>query len=101
MENLGLKKGKDEHLKKKRQEHTELIQNENYWDLLYTAIALNVDITIFKLEKEDINGDMETYETKNKTDKGFIEFLYQFRSPVSTKRNQYLSNPSRSQRRYV
>ena len=36
---------------------------------------------------------METYETKNKTDKGFIEFLYQFRSPVSTKRNQYLSNP--------
>ena len=93
MENLGLKKGKDEHLKKKRQDHAELIQNENYWDLLYTAIALNVDITIFKLEKEDINGDMETYETKNKTDKGFIEFLYQFRSPVSTKRNQYLSNP--------
>ena len=78
--------------KKKREEPSVLFPNEVYWDTLYTAIALNVDSTIIKLEKEDQNGDKETYETKNKTDKGFIEFLYQFKSPLSPKKELYLSN---------
>ena len=78
--------------KKKREEHSDIFPNEIYWDTLYTAIALNVDSTIIKLDKEDQNGDKETYETKNKTDKGFIEFLYQFKSPLSPKKELYLSN---------
>ena len=76
-----------------REDHTKIIQNEQYWDILYTAIALNVDVTLNKLEKEDINGDTETYETKNKTDEGFIEFLHQYKSQLSPKRDLYLSNP--------
>ena len=79
--------------KKRREDHTEIIQNEVYWDILYTAIALNVDCTITKLPNEDKNGDTESFDTKNKTDKGFIEFLYQYRSPISVKKELYLSDP--------
>ena len=60
------------------------------------AIALSVDVIINKLPNQDENGDIETYETKNKTDQGFIEFLTQFKSPLSTKRESYLSNPELS-----
>ena len=76
----------------KREEHNNLIANEVYWETLYSAIALNVDSTIFKLAKPNANGDLESYETKNKTDQGFIEFLYQYKSPLSQKRDLYLSN---------
>ena len=76
----------------KREEHNSLIANEVYWETLYSAIALNVDSTIFKLAKPNANGDLESYETKNKTDQGFIEFLYQYKSPLSQKRDLYLSN---------
>ena len=76
----------------KREEHNSLITNEVYWETLYSAIALNVDSTIFKLAKPNANGDLESYETKNKTDQGFIEFLYQYKSPLSQKRDLYLSN---------
>ena len=94
LENLGLIKSeaKGAHKKKKREDYTNIIQNEEYWDTLYTAIALNIDATIFKLDEPDENDDMEICETKNKTDKGFIEFLYQFKSPVSAKREEFLSN---------
>ena len=57
---------------KVRNEHNTIIQNDEYWDILYTAIALNVDVTINKLPNQDENGDIETYETKNKTDQGFL-----------------------------
>ena len=40
----------------------------------------------------DINGDIESYTTNNKTDKAFIEFLYQFQSRVSHFRNKLLTN---------
>ena len=60
--------------------------------VLYSAIALNVDCTINKLSEHDLNGDLEICETKNKTDQGFIEFLYQYKSPLSQKRDLYLSN---------
>jgi calcium-translocating P-type ATPase len=94
LENLGLikKETKGDFKKKKREDHTNIIQNEEYWDTLYTAIALNVDSTIFKLDEPDENNDMEICETKNKTDKGFIEFLYQFKSPVSVKKDEFLTN---------
>jgi Ca2+ transporting ATPase len=58
-----------------------------------TSIALNIDCIINKLEKPDINEDLEICESKNKTDKGFIEFLYQYKSPISVKRDLYLSSP--------
>ena len=78
--------------KKPRFDHTEIIDNEEFWKILRMSISLNVDCTIRNLVKCDINGDKETYETKNKTDKAFIEFLYQFKSPVSYDKNNYLSN---------
>ena len=93
LEHLGLvdKETRGEHKKKKRESHRDIFKNEEYWDTLYTAIALNVDSTIFKLYEPDENYDMEKCETKNKTDKGFIEFLYQFKSPISVKKDEFLS----------
>ena len=96
VENLNLKKQGDLS-GKLRAEHTELFENEVYWDTLYSAIALNVDCTITKLPKADNNGDTETVETKNKTDKGFIDFLLQYKSPISTKRDEFLSDPENYQ----
>jgi magnesium-transporting ATPase (P-type) len=89
----GKKKANKEEGRKKREDHSSIIENEEYWDVLYTAIALNVDCTINKLSKPDLNGDTEKFDTKNKTDQGFIEFLYQYRSPISVKKELYLSNP--------
>ena len=37
-------------------------------------------------------GDLEICETKNKTDKPFIEFLYRFKSPISIEREMYLTD---------
>jgi len=96
VESLNLKKQEDLS-GKLRSDHTELFENEEYWDTLYSAIALNVDCTIKKLSQPDSNGDTETVDTKNKTDKGFIEFLLQYRSPVSTKRDEFLSDPENYQ----
>ena len=79
--------------KRIREDHTKIFEDETYWDTLYTAIALNVDCTINKLHSANINGDLESFDTKNKTDQGFIEFLYQYKSPVSIKKELYLSNP--------
>ena len=35
---------------------------------------------------------MEICETKNKTDKAFIDFLYRFKSPISIEKEKYLKN---------
>ena len=88
LENLGLakKETRDEHKKKKREEHQGIFPNEEYWDAIYNCIALNVDSTIIKLNEPDLSGDTEICETKNKTDKGFIEFLYQYKSPIIVKK---------------
>ena len=77
-------------IKQIREDHNELFSNEHYWNILKVAIALNVDSTITQLNVPDINGDMEKCETKNKTDKAFIEFLYRFKSPISIEKNRYL-----------
>ena len=86
------KKDKNEEIKQIREDYKTLFKNEKYWETLKTAIAVNVDASIKKLEKENINGDMEICETKNKTDKAFIDFLYRFKSPISEQKEKYLKN---------
>ena len=78
--------------KKIRNNSNLIIDNENFWELLRMSISINVDCEVIPLIKPDINGDMETYNTRNKTDKAFIEFLCQYKSPVSFYRNKLLAN---------
>jgi magnesium-transporting ATPase (P-type) len=73
-----------------REDYKTIFSNQTYWDTLKLAIALNVDSTITKLNEPDINGDMEICETKNKTDKAFIDFLYRFKSPISVEKEKFL-----------
>ena len=75
-----------------REDHSISFKNENYWNVLKTALALNVEGTIKKLVQPDINGDTEIFETKNKTDKAFIDFLYRFKSPISVEKDIYFNN---------
>ena len=75
-----------------REEHNLYFKNEEYWELIKLSIALNVDCVLNTLEEPDNNGDIETCETKNQTDKVFIDFLYRFKSPISKERNLYLDN---------
>ena len=90
VEDINLKQSKKMNVNEKlRLEHTEIISNDNYWEILYTAIALNVDCTIKKLSEPDSNNDIEIAESKNKTDKGFIEFLHQYKSTISEKKELY------------
>ena len=74
-----------------REDHNTLFQNEKYWETLKVAIAVNVDASIKMLDNPTINGDMEICETKNKTDKAFIDFLYRFKSPISIEKEKYLN----------
>ena len=78
--------------KKIREDHQKYFNNENYWDQLRIAIAINVDGNIKELEAPDQNGDIESCETKNKTDKAFIDFLYRFRVSINNERVKYISN---------
>ena len=89
---LDSKKANTNEIKQIREDYTQLFDNKNYWETLKVAIALNVDASIKKLEKENINGDMEICETKNKTDKAFIDFLYRFKSPISIEKEKYLKD---------
>ena len=82
----------DETVRQIREDHDKYFKNEKYWNLLKVAISLNVDCTITQLSHEDINGDREKCETKNKTDKAFIDFLYRFRSPISVQKDKYLKD---------
>ena len=90
---LDKKKDNDE-IQQIREDYKTLFDNDLYWETLKVALALNVDASIKKLEKEDINGDMEKCETKNKTDKAFIDFLYRFRAPISKEKEKYLKDES-------
>ena len=91
----GQAKGEDEVEEQIREDHGKYFQNEDYWNLLKIAISLNVDCTITKFQRPDINGDTERCETKNKTDKAFIDFLYRFKSPISIQREKYLEDPTK------
>ena len=75
-----------------REDHQKYFTNENYWDQLKISISLNVGGQIREFEEKDSNGDMEYCETKNKTDKAFIDFLYRFRVSISSERNKYMSD---------
>ena len=75
-----------------REDHQKYFSNENYWDQLKISLALNVDGQINEFAKEDINGDKEYCETKNKTDKAFIDFLYRFRVSISNERQKFISD---------
>ena len=79
-------------VKQIRENHSKYFKNEDYWEILKVSIALNVECSITKFEYEDINGDTEKCETKNKTDKAFIDFLYRFKSPISIEKEKYLKN---------
>ena len=65
---------------------------DNYWNILKMAIALNIDGTIKVLEKANEYGDTEECETKNKTDKAFIDFLFRFKAPISHERETYIAS---------
>ena len=67
-------------------------KNEQFWEQLKISIALNIDGQINHLEAPDVNGDTESCETKNKTDKAFIDFLYRFKVSISKERTKYISN---------
>ena len=71
---LDSKKKNNDEIKQIREDYKTLFDNNNYWETLKVSIALNVDSSLKKLEKENINGDLEICETKNKTDKAFIDF---------------------------
>ena len=75
-----------------RENRDSYFRNTNFWNQLRIAIALNVDGQIKELESPDLNGDTEFCETKNKTDKAFIDFLYRFRASISEERAKYTSN---------
>jgi len=90
--NVDKTKAKNED-KQIREDYTTKFKNEKFWNILKTALALNVECSIKKLDKANINGDTEIAETKNKTDKAFIDFLYRFKSPISIEHDKYLSSP--------
>ena len=85
-------KKKNDEIRLIREDFKTLFDSDKYWEALKVAIALNVDSSIKKLEKENINGDTEICETKNKTDKAFIDFLYRFKSPISKEKEKYLKD---------
>ena len=89
---LNKKSNKDFSEKKIRENHQKYFNNENYWDQLRIAISINVDGSIKELEHPDQNGDIETFETKNKTDKAFTDFLYRFKVSINNERVKYISN---------
>ena len=72
-----------------REEHQKYFENETYWNLLRTALSVNVDCIINYFTKPDVNGDLEECESKNKTDKALINFLYRVKSPVSEILDKY------------
>ena len=75
-----------------REDHQKYFKNEYYWEVLKLAISLNVECSIEKYNHKDLNGDTEKCESKNKTDKAFIDFLYRFKSPISLEKEKYLKN---------
>ena len=78
--------------KKKKENYKNLFKNEQFWETLKLSIALNVECQIKKLDTEDINGDKESCDTRNKTDEAFIDFLHRFKTSISQEHDKYLSN---------
>ena len=72
-----------------REDHQKYFENDTYWNLLRTALSVNVDCIINNLDKPDVNGDMEECDSKNKTDAALINFLYRVKSPISEINKKY------------
>ena len=90
---LGTERAKNTDVVKQiREDHQVYFKNEQFWEILKIAISLNVECSITKYDYQDINGDKEKCETKNKTDKAFIDFLYRFKSPISIEKEKYLKS---------
>ena len=49
-----------------REDHQKYFENDTFWNLLRTALSVNVDCIINYLEKPDINGDLEELKVKIK-----------------------------------
>ena len=94
MEDVGKLNTKVTEIRQIREDHQNYFKNEQYWSILKVAISLNVECSITKFDIEDINGDTEKCESKNKTDKAFIDFLYRFKSPISVEKDKYLKHQS-------
>jgi Ca2+ transporting ATPase len=76
--------------KKLREEPSMYFHNNNFWNILRLSFSLNIDGSIKKLDFPNINGDLEECESKNKTDKAFIDFLYRFKNQISKDREIYI-----------
>ena len=93
VENVGKLDFENEINRKIREDYNKYFDNEDFWNLLKISIALNVDCSITKLDNANINGDLEIYDSKNKTDLAFIDFLLRLKCNVSNEREKYfLSN---------
>lgn len=57
-----------------REDYNLYFKNDQYWEVLKVAIALNVECTISKLDQKDINGDTEKCETKIRLIKHLLTF---------------------------
>ena len=87
--------------------HEEIIDNEEFWNLLSTSIGINVDYSLKSKESYKLDEDGEyIYEAKNKTDKAFIDFLLKYQTNVDidiTKKyiesNNYKKFPFDSQKK--
>ena len=91
VDNVGTLKEKDNNKKIEiKEEPKKYFVNDQYWELLKISIALNVECTITKNTNQEIE-NIENYETKNKTDKAFIDFLCRFSVPIGAEKNKYLS----------
>ena len=90
--NLNQKKGGETIERKMREDYNIYFKNQKFWETLKSSLAVNVEGSIKHLESPNINGDIEECETKNKTDKAFIDFLYRLKASISKEKNTYLAD---------
>ena len=72
-----------------RENPEKYFKNRDYWNLLRTSLSINIDGHINHLKEQNINGDLEECESKNKTDNSIIKFLYRLKSPISEIEKKY------------
>ena len=89
VDNVGAINVEDNNKNKEIREDPKKYFSNNYWELLKITIALNVECTI---TMDSDNEVLENYETKNKTDKAFIDFLCRFNVHIGIEKNKYLND---------
>ncbi len=68
---------------KKREKHDKYFKNEKYWNLVRNSISFNVEGSIHLLDIPNDDGDIEEFQSKNKTDGAMANFLYRMEAPLS------------------